>query len=223
VSGLIVIRSLLHGGCLCLLSVGSFASTAMADWYTFANPTSITIPREGVASPYPASILVSGVSGTLNDFSLSITGFSHNYPNDMAAAVVSPAGTAVLLFSGPGFNQPASNLNFIFNDQAAATLPEEGPLSSGTYKPGLFQWDDAFPAPGPGLNYGFTFAPFLSENPNGTWNLFLFDNQRADGGSVSGGWGLDFSTITATPEPNAFLLSSLALSGILFRRRSRAC
>jgi hypothetical protein len=193
----------------------------MADWYTFTNPSTISIPREGIASPYPASILVSGVTGRLSDFSLSMTGFSHVYPNDMAAAIVSPAGTAVLLFSGPGFNQPASNLDFVFNDQAAATLPEEGPLASGTYKPGLFQWDDEFPAPGPGLNYGFAFAPFLSENPNGTWNLFVLDAQRGDNGAIIGGWGLTFSTLTAVPEPNSLLLSSLALSSLLFRRRSR--
>ena len=74
------------------------------------------------------------------------------------------------------------------------------------------------PAPGPGLNYGLTFRPWLSENPNGAWNIFVMDSNAADSGSIAGGWSMSFN-VSAVPEPSVVILSSLALSAIVLRKR----
>lgn len=200
-----------------------------ADAITFSNATAITIPDFGVASIYPATIDVSGISGQVTGFTLTLNGVSHAFSDDMSAAIVSPGGTAVLLFSGagPAFGQlgtkQISNVTWTFDDNAAATLPQRATPSSGTYKPGLFEWDDTFPDPGPALGaYGFTFAPYLSEDLNGQWRLFVMDSNPGDGGSIAGGWSMNITfDPTAVPEPSTVALFTLIAGAVGARRWRR--
>ncbi|MCA9195042.1 MAG: hypothetical protein KDB03_24895 [Planctomycetales bacterium] len=130
-----------------------------------------------------------------------------------------------MLFSGPGDFQDAINLTWLFNDSAPFQLPGGGALISGIYQPGLEQWDDFFPAPGPGgkLNdadpapWSYDFSNMLNQSPNGNWNLFVLDANSGDSGSITGGWSLQLTT--AVPEPG---MASLLLFGLAFLRpRSR--
>ena len=194
-------------------------SELRADFF-FENTNSISIPTFGTANPYPSIISVSGVTGPIVDFSLSLNNLSHDWPDDLGAVVVSPTGTAVLLFSGPGpgangqVATPVNNLVLTFNQNAATMIPENGPLVSGTYRPGMQEYQETFPAPGPGTNFGFSFQPFLNENPNGDWRLFIQDSATDDGGQVANGWSVTF---TAVPEPGSMALlvtASLAFCGM---------
>lgn len=198
-----------------------------AELVTFDNTANIIIVDDGVANPYPSAIDVSGITGSLNKITITLFGVSHTFPDDMAAVVVAPSNTAALLFSGPGSGVPASNLNWIFDDSAAAPLPVSGALASGTFQPGLEEYDEFFPAPGPGgklvdsdpAPWNFDFTPWLSENPNGQWDLFVMDSLGGDSGSISGGWSITFD-VAAVPEPSSLLsLSVLAAVGIFRRRR----
>lgn len=206
--------------CVWALTLAMFADCTYGDFITFSNSSFIAIPSRGNATPYPTPIDVSGVSGGIGNVTLTLTGVSHTYPDDLAAAVVSPAGTAVLLFSGPGTGIRASDLTWTFDDNAAAMLPEEGPVVSGVYKPGLFQWDDSFPDPGPGFNYGLTFQPFRSENVNGQWRLFVIDSNSGDSGSIAQGWSVSFQ-VSAVPEPGTICLSLMAMAGVVGSRSWR--
>lgn len=208
---------------MCLLSI---ASVARADVMTFSNTTAIAIPDSGIANPYPVAIDVSGISGQVSNFTLTLTGITHNFSDDMAAAVVSPNGTAVLLFSGPGANflqagrKNVFNQTWTFDDNAATTLPETTQPVSGTYKPGLFEYDDAFPNPGPALNsYGFAFTPYLAEDLNGRWRLFIMDSNPGDSGSISGGWSMTINfNPTAVPEPSTIALFTCIAGAAGLRR-----
>ncbi len=195
--------------------------------FLFQNTTAISIPDRGLANPYPSSIAVSGITQPVRDITLRLTGFSHTSTDDVAVVVVSPVGTVVKLFSGAGaLLNRATNLVLNFNDAAAFKLPEEGTFGSGTYKPGCDQWDDNFPAPGPGLleftkqNYEIDFRKVITENPNGNWNLFIVDSAPGDAGSVSGGWSMNFS-VTAVPEPGSMALIGCAVVGMFGVRRWR--
>ncbi|MCR9295040.1 MAG: hypothetical protein NXI32_20165 [bacterium] len=187
----------------------------------------MNIPDVGIADPYPSSIEVDGITSPLTNVTVTLRNFSHTYPDDTAAVVVSPRNTAVLLFSGPGAGIDAVDLTWVFDDRAEAGLPLFGALSSGTFRPGTEQWDDFFPAPGPGgkirdedpAPWEFRFAPLLSEDPNGQWNLFVLDSLEGDGGQIEGGWSISFEVV---PEPSCgFLLTAAMLFPHYMRRRKK--
>lgn len=215
--------SALAMGLVCLMPVLGQMSFA---GIVFTNANAIVIPSRGVANTYPASIDVSGISGRLQNIQISLYGVTHSYPNDLAAVVVSPSNRAALLFSGPGGNVRASNLDWVFDDKAVSPLPLDGQLSSGSFQPGEEQYDDFFPAPGPGgklvdadpAPWAFDFSPWLSESPNGRWNLYVIDAQAGDAGSISGGWGIEFE-VSAVPEPSALGGACLLLIPLFSRRR----
>lgn len=206
---------------LCLL--GFAPRSVHADIITFSNTTAIGIPALGMANPYPTTIDVSGVSGPVSNFTLTLAGITHNFSDDMSAAIVSPKGTAVLLFAGPGANflqagrKNVFNQTWTFDDNATEMLPETTQPVSGTYRPGLFEYDDDFPTPGPGATYGFTFTPYLAEDLNGQWRLFVMDSNAGDGGSISGGWSMTITT-TVVPEPSTVALFTCVAGAVGWRR-----
>lgn len=226
--------------CVCLLA----PVIAHADVITFTNATPITIPSSGVADPYPVAIDVSGVSGSVTSFTLTLSNITHTFVDDISAAIVSPSGTAVLLFSGAGPNflergaKDIANQTWVFDEIATETLPRGTPPVSGTYKPGLFEYDDTFPARLPDLRsygsplnpqldvltYGFSFVPYLAEDLNGQWRLLVMDSNAGDSGTIAGGWSISIGfTPTAVPEPStAILLTIIGSAGgasRLWRRR----
>jgi subtilisin-like proprotein convertase family protein len=198
----------------------AFASAADATPVTFTNSTPITVSSSGAnnGTPYPSSMVVSGVTGTVYDVNVSLNGFSHTFPDDLGVVLVAPSGAAIELMDGVGNDPDASSLTFTFDDGATSNLPDgDVVLTSGTYKPTAYYINDSFPAPGPLLAYG-TPAPkgaatlngtFGGTAPNGTWNLFVRDFVSGDGGSFAGGWGL---TIDNVPPPPPTLTATAPAS-----------
>ena len=162
----------------------------------------------------PSVISVSGVTGPIGDFLLSLNNLSHDWPDDIGAVIVSPTGRAVLLFSGAGDDTPAGNANLTFIQNSVTEINREGALVGGTHRPGMQQWAENFPAPGPGTNFGFSFQPYLNENPNGDWRLFVQDSGQGERGFIANGWSVNFTTV---PEPSAIVLlvtASIAIFGM---------
>ena len=178
---------------------------------TLSNPSPITIPSVGTATPYPSIINVSGIIGLVADVNVTLTGFSHTFPQDVGVLLVGPAGQRVVLMDGAG-DTPVTNVNITFDDQASSSLPSSGAIASGSYKPTNFFPADAFAPPAPGSPpYGSLLSDFNRTNPNGIWRLFVQDFSAGDSGLISGGWSLP---ITAVPEPSALLLFGVGLMGI---------
>ena len=126
-------------GCL-LLSILVPASPAAAD--TFSNNTPITIPvfsgacgTVATAVPYPSTISVSGLA-QLSDVNVTLT-LSHAVPDDVGVLLVGPQGDKALLMADAGGGAAATDVTLTFDDSAAGTPPDAGPLGSGTFRPTL--------------------------------------------------------------------------------------
>jgi subtilisin-like proprotein convertase family protein len=180
----------------------SLVTAAQGGAATFSNPGAITIPASGSAgpaAPYPSNITVSGVTGTITDVNVTLSGFSHTFPGDVGVLLVGPTGANVVLMDGAGGGIGASNLTFTFDDGAASSLPcADATLVSGTYQPNTCFPGDVFPAPAPPNPYGSLLSGFNGTDANGAWSLFVEDFASEDTGSISGGWSLD---ITAGETP----------------------
>ncbi|HEX2062215.1 MAG TPA: M36 family metallopeptidase [Thermoanaerobaculia bacterium] len=154
----------------------------VANTYSFASAASIQIPATGTgastgspANPYPSSIAVSGVAGTVVGVALTLHGFSHTFPGDVDLLLVGPGGQKFVPLSDLGGSNDVVNLTITLDDAAAAALPST--FVSGTFRPGNSGASDPFPAPAPAAPYASpatagtaTFASvFGGSNPNGTW------------------------------------------------------
>jgi subtilisin-like proprotein convertase family protein len=188
------------------------AQVAKATTFTFSNTAPITINAFGPATPYPAIINVAGITSLIGDLNVVLTGFSHTFPSDVGVLLVGPAGQTVVLLDGVGGNTPVTNVNITLDDQTSASLPASGPIVSGTYKPTNFFPSDVFPSPAPGGPYGSLLSVFNGTNPNGMWRLFVNDFSPGDSGSISGGFGLQLTTV---PEPAPLLLVGLGLFTVM--------
>src|SRR2546426_12072187 len=88
-----------------------------------------------------------------------------------------------------------NNVNLTLSDSAAAGLPDNGPLVSGTFKPTDFDsTTDTFPTPAPAGAYGATFSAFNGLAGNGAWALYVDDGGPGGQGSLGGGWRLTLTT-----------------------------
>jgi uncharacterized repeat protein (TIGR01451 family) len=169
---------------------------------SFTSTNRLTIPTagiNGIATPYPATLSVSGLSGGIASVTLRLNSFSHNYPDDVDMLLVSPSGRATLLMSDAGGGSAVTNLTLIFDDTAATALEDSSALRPGIFQPTDHEvGGDNFPAPAPPGPYPGSLSVFQGDDPNGTWALYVFDDYAgADGGALDG-WTL---TVTATSNP----------------------
>jgi subtilisin family serine protease/subtilisin-like proprotein convertase family protein len=164
----------------------------------FSNPNPITIPDSGTSTPYPSTINVSGLSGNINSLKVTLTNLSHTYPDDIDVLLVGPTGAKALLMSDVGCSSGVNNVTLTFEPTATSLLPDEGLITSGSYKATDFETGDFFNAPAPGGPYGTDFSVFNGINPNGTWSLYVMDDAGADAGTIAGGWSLLIGTAGAT-------------------------
>ena len=74
------------------------------------NSAAITVPDHGIASPYPSTINVSGVTGRVSKVTVALNGLTHTFPQDVNVLLVSPGGSNVLLMSHTGAGYAVTNL-----------------------------------------------------------------------------------------------------------------
>jgi subtilisin-like proprotein convertase family protein len=186
----------------------------------YSNSTPLTINTTSgltaptVATVYPSTIDVAGMTGSITRVAVTLDGVSTVRFNDMDFLLVSPTG-AKYVFLSDGTNGTSVQLIddriYTFADEAGATIPNFGDAPSGTYKPTNGDANaDNFPAPAPAGPYSqpnaSTFASvFNGANPNGTWALYAVDDVLGNPGSVSSGWSL---TITTDGAPATFTNSN---------------
>jgi hypothetical protein len=95
--------------------------------------------------------------------------------------------------SDAGGGTDLNNVTLTFDDAAASNLADSSTLVAGTYKPTDFVTGDAFPSPAPAGPYGTALSAFNGLDPNGAWSLYVLDDAASDGGSIAGGWSLQFA------------------------------
>ncbi len=166
---------------------------------TFSNPSPIIIPATGTsgpAVPYPSTISVAGVVGTVSKVTATLKSMNHTFPDDIDVLLVGPGGQKLLLMSDAGGSADLVNNTYTFDDAAASTLADGALNASGTYKPSNFGTGDTFPAPAPVGPYPDPqlLSVFNGVNPNGTWSLYIVDDVGGDIGNVNMGWELNITT-----------------------------
>jgi subtilisin-like proprotein convertase family protein len=181
--------------------VGALALPAAAHAASIGgtNNSGITIndnapPFNGLASPYPSTINLSGGDGPILDVNVSVT-LTHNNINDVDLALVGPSGAATILMSDACGTGTLSSRTFTFN-QGAPSLSSGGPCAAGSYSPTDYAPADNFPAPGPGALTTTNLNTFDGLSADGQWSLYAVDDSSFQAGAISS-WSLNVSTATA--------------------------
>ncbi len=170
----------------------------------FSNQAAITGGANAVASTYPSTINVSGLTGSITKARATLFGVTGNGTTRMQILLVGPGGQSVVLMRN-ACGDTINGATLAFDDAASGVLPAGSCAgNSGTFKPTDYDpSDNAFTAPAPAKPYGSTMSVFNNTQPNGTWRLFLEDD--VIGGirshAIGGGWSLDLDT--AAPPANA--------------------
>ena len=170
----------------------------------------------GTSTPYPSTIAVSGVTGTVTKVVVTLTGLTKPGASvkDLDFLLVSPLGEKMILLSDAG-NGGVNDITLVFDDTAAATIgPDTFPVVSGTFKPVNWAADsgssvpcdsaggnepdpDVFPAPAPAGPYGSTLSIFNGDDPNGTWSLYAVMDCLGSGVGTLTSWSITFTTTPA--------------------------
>ncbi|HKQ38390.1 MAG TPA: MBG domain-containing protein, partial [Verrucomicrobiae bacterium] len=172
-------------------------STTVTISRSFTNAASITIPDVGAGTPYPSTINVSGMAGTITQVVARLNGFGHTFPSDVDILLVGPGGQKVMLMSDAGGGIGVTGINLSLSDAASGLLPQ-ATLVSGTYKPTDYQTGDSFPAPAPPGPYGTNLSAFNGLTANGLWSLYAADDGAGDQGSLAAGWSLTITTTSSS-------------------------
>lgn len=163
-------------------------------------------------APYPSTVVVAGMEGTVSKVSARLAGLSHTFPDDLDIALVGPGGQAIKLMSDAGGGSDVNGISLNFDSTVAGVLPDGSQLySGGVFRPTDYEaGSDSFPAPAPGAPYGTSLNAFNGLDPNGTWSLFVVDDGGADVGSL-GSWVLTvITTSPADTTPDAFAFTDVA-------------
>jgi subtilisin-like proprotein convertase family protein len=139
----------------------------------------ITI-ADGGSSPYPATISVATDRTIVEDVDVRLRQLSHDSEDSLDLLLAGPGGQGMVLVSDAGGSGTAVPDTITFDDQAAGPVPDA--MVTGTYQP-TNEDDgsaDAFPSPAPAGPFGAMLSTFRLLDPNGTWSLYVVDDD-ADG------------------------------------------
>jgi subtilisin-like proprotein convertase family protein len=181
-----------------VIAVASVAPASAARFF-FENISGITIPSSGPATPYPSTINVSGVTGTVTHVVVQLR-MTHTFPDNVDILLVNPTGLrTVMLMSDAGGSANMQSVTLTFSDCAPRVLPNQNQIVSGTFRPSSYGSPGsphALPAPAPAEPYGPGLAEFIGTAPggvNGDWSLYVNDSLAPDSGTI-GFWNITFFT-----------------------------
>lgn len=192
---------------------GTLAVALPAAAATYPGPGPITIPDSGPGTPYPSTITVSGVPGVVTRLEVTLTGLSHTYADDVVVVLAGPGGRAVVLLDDRGGSYGVSDVNLTFSASAAAQVPDDGPLTSGSYLPSpATGMPSAITPPAPS-DAGADLGVFTGTDPNGTWSLYVFDDAGGDVGTLAN-WSLDIDAGVLADAGGPYTIAEGATLGL---------
>jgi len=169
---------------------------AQATTRTFASDGGVGVSSRA-GNPYPSTIDVAGLSGTVLEMSVTLTGL--RYDCDFIGAswesldilLVGPGSQSVVLFSDVPRDANSGSVSLTFSDAAFVQVPADSSFSDGFYLPTDYQPGDVFPGPAPVGPHGSSLAPFQGATANGAWSLYVVSERitRGCSGGVTG-WSL---------------------------------
>ena len=178
----------------------------------FRNTSPIFIGTGG--DSYESSIEVTGAPTNLGSVRVTLFDLNHITADDLDILLVSPEGDKIILMADAGGSDGlAEDATITFDDSAGQVLPDNTQIFTGKYEPTSWEAGQTnFPAPAPAGPYSepgsavggaVTLASvFGGSNANGTWSLYIRDDNGAlrsvgADGVVNGGWGIQFLAPTA--------------------------
>jgi uncharacterized delta-60 repeat protein len=121
----------------------------LGTWTTlFYNTNAIIINAAGPGLPYPSPITVSNLGGVLIKAVVTLTNMTHSAPSAVNVLLVSPGQKDTLLMSHVGGGQFGGAVNGVtvtLDDAATNSLPSNGQITNGVYKPSQFGGAPTFP------------------------------------------------------------------------------
>jgi hypothetical protein len=193
---------------LVLVVVAGMMMASLPAWAAvISNSSAISIPGgPGAATPYPATIDVSGLSGTTTDVNVTLHGVSHTFPDEVAVLLVGPSGQNVMLMSDAGGGQDLNGVDLTFDDEATRSVPEGAgtQITTRSYRPTQGTKSAVLVSslpdpPAPAGPYGTSLSVFDGADPNGTYSLYVYDDSSGDAGQIAGGFSLDVKTTADAP------------------------
>ncbi len=160
----------------------------------FQGSQAFTIPgtgTSGIANPYPSVINVAGLPTSIRRANVQLSNINHTFPDDIDMLLVGPDGQNALIMSDVGSGTDLVNVTLTLDDTAANSLPDAGPVVSGTFQPTNIGTGDTFQGPAPAPLGSSTLSVFNGTNPNGPWNLYVVDDVGGDVGGMTR-WDVNF-------------------------------
>ena len=111
----------------------------------YTNAGFITINDDATATPYPSTVTVSNVIGSVLKATITLTNVVHTSPADIDALLVSPEQQTVLFMAHAGGQNAINGVTLTFDDAASTSLPILGQIVSGTNKPSPYVPVPVFP------------------------------------------------------------------------------
>lgn len=190
---------ILLAGVLAATTLAVAAPGAGADSGGGANTGLITIPDSGAADPSPSTIELSGIGGTITDVDVTLSGLSHTWPSDLVVILESPDGDTTILTNDCGSSTAVTDIDVTFDDEAG--VPLSAPLTTGSFVPTV-GCDASFTGTDPTIPaapWGATLSSLDGGSPNGTWNLYVWDDFGGDEGDLDG-WSIEVETTNTAPS-----------------------
>ena len=144
--------------------------------------------------------------GTITNVTVQIRGLRHPSPNNLDMLLVGPQGQNALIWSDVSNGTPVDDVTVTLDQSAASALPNTGtalPNGIHTYQPANYNGraSDKFPKGTPPPLGGSSLSVFKDTNPNGTWKLYVVDDQGNTTGSIAQGWSLNITTVVDCAPP----------------------
>jgi hypothetical protein len=197
----------LGGICLGTAQSAGAATTTFASWPVSIGPSTYGQFSSGPLTPYPSTFNVTGL-GTVTDVNVDLGSITTKCLPDLDVLLVGPGGQKTMVLGDSGVCEgPNWIIDARIDDEAASKYPGCEP-KAGTWRPtddACVPEADPFTAPASPGPYPLSLSVFDGRSANGTWSLFVFDDNPGppdDGGSLSRGWSLTLTT-TDPPPPGA--------------------
>jgi subtilisin-like proprotein convertase family protein len=185
------------------VSFATASGSATSPELTFTSTAPLTIPAAGTsgpATPYPATLNLVGLTGTVANVALRLDSLTHTFPGDLDVLLVGPGGQKAMVMSDIGGGTDVSGITLTFQDGAPAP---PSTLVTGTFAPTDATPGDAMAAPAPAGPYTSALSTFNGTNPNGAWSLYVVDDEGGDVGSLA-----SFSLVIMTTGTSDYAPSS---------------
>lgn len=166
---------------------------------SISNSEQIAVPAIGsssIASPYPATIAVDAFKkykrAKIKDVDVTLRDVQHGNPDDIDVMLGFGNRRAVIM-GGAGGSTGIASVALILDDEAANELPDAAPLTSGKYRPTNHAPGISLPYPAPDNNGDVALSTFDGAKPDGTWRLWVYDDNSGGFGYFDGGWSLEIT------------------------------